>query len=568
MTLMKLGGSIALCLAALLVSATNAVAAPAINEGGVVNAGSFAASTLSNGGIAQGAWFSIFGSGLGPASVVVHPQLPYPTDLSGVTVRVTGGSTSVNAYLWVVSGGQINAIMPSNAPVGDAELTVSYNGETSAPAKLKIVKSTFGAFTPSQNGQGPGWVFNFIDSGNQPANTNKSTARPGQFATVWGTGLGPVPIPDNVEPFPAAGGDVNVLDLKEEANVKVFVGTAQSPQVFYAGRSAQFPALDQITFQVPENAPTGCWVPVTVETDGVPSPSFKMAIDADGKPCADPLNPFTPILTGGGDLGVMLLIRAAGELSLGAAPTAFTWDLFAGNFATQPGGDFAYNFYMSLPPLGACVTAAVPLDILGFLSTGALPDIDLGAEIDGGNGITLRRSSDSAVVEIPKVDNRYVKTTGGGLLPGGPPLFWNAGAFNITSPGGAAVGPVNFNVNFPQSVQWTNANVTEINRSQGFTFTWQGGDPSQVVVVAGVNVGIISKIAAAYYCFGPQQAGQFTVPPVVLNSLFPTGEPGTTLGFAGVGVIPVNDIARFQAQGLEAGVALPAIVDLRTVSYR
>jgi hypothetical protein len=89
-----------------------------------------------------------------------------------------------------------------------------------------------------------------------------------------------------------------------------------------------------------------------------------------------------------------------------------------------------------------------------------------------------------------------------------------------------------------------------------------------VVVVAGVNVGINSKIAAAYYCFGPQQAGQFTVPPVVLNSLFPTGEPGTTLGFAGVGVIPVNDIAKFQAQNLEAGVALPAVVDLRTVSYR
>src|SRR5437016_3299765 len=79
---------------------------------GVVNAASFAAPGLPGGGIARGSIFSIFGKNLGPTS---SPMLAFPLvlNLGGASVKVSQGTTSVDAIPLFVSPGQINAIMPS-----------------------------------------------------------------------------------------------------------------------------------------------------------------------------------------------------------------------------------------------------------------------------------------------------------------------------------------------------------------------------------------------------------------------------------------------------------------------
>ena len=128
---------------------------PFIYYRGVVNVASYMPPGLPSGGIAHGAQFSIFGANLGPAT---SPALafPLPTTLAGVSISVTQGSTTVAAIPVFLSPGQINAIMPSNTPLGAASLRVTYNNFKSNNVPVSIVTSAFGIFTSTGTGQGPG----------------------------------------------------------------------------------------------------------------------------------------------------------------------------------------------------------------------------------------------------------------------------------------------------------------------------------------------------------------------------------------------------------------------------
>ena len=101
--------------AGILLSALALQAQPFINYRGIVNAASFTPPGLSGSEIARGSVFSIFGREIGPASLAQVSIFPLPTTLAGVSVKVTQGNTSVDAFPLVVTAGQVNAIMPSNA---------------------------------------------------------------------------------------------------------------------------------------------------------------------------------------------------------------------------------------------------------------------------------------------------------------------------------------------------------------------------------------------------------------------------------------------------------------------
>src|ERR1039458_7886089 len=99
-----------------------------IGSRSIVNAASFMAPGLPAGAIARGSIFSIFGGHLGPAS---SPALAFPLSatLGGVSITVTQGTATVNAIPLYVSASQINAIMPSNAPLGKVSVSVTANGD-------------------------------------------------------------------------------------------------------------------------------------------------------------------------------------------------------------------------------------------------------------------------------------------------------------------------------------------------------------------------------------------------------------------------------------------------------
>src|SRR5882724_13101825 len=112
---------------------SSGMAQPVIN--GIVNAASYAtaptdasSNRIGNNIIAQGSIFAVFGSGMGPATLTFAAGLPLPTsvpDANGTSISITSGGKSVNAFMVYTSAGQLAAILPSTAAVGDATATVT-----------------------------------------------------------------------------------------------------------------------------------------------------------------------------------------------------------------------------------------------------------------------------------------------------------------------------------------------------------------------------------------------------------------------------------------------------------
>jgi len=126
--------------------------------GGIANAASY--DTVA---FAQGSFIAIFGTNFGATA---KAGAPYPTtlgDVQEIDISPVSGGAAVKALLYFTSSGQINAILPSTAAIGDANVTVVLkNGQASAAFKITVVKSRFGIFTVSQSGQGPAIVQNFV----------------------------------------------------------------------------------------------------------------------------------------------------------------------------------------------------------------------------------------------------------------------------------------------------------------------------------------------------------------------------------------------------------------------
>ena len=287
---------IAILFCFLLMTASAFAQAP--TAGGVVNAGSYTVAGLPNSAIAQGSLFIVFGTNMGPATLVPVTSFPLPTNLGGsnstngtsITISVSG--TSTQALMIYTSAGQIAAVLPSRTPVGTGSLTVSYNGQTSAPLALTVVQSSFGAFTLNQAGSGSAVILD----GDFNAITVLHPAAPGQTVALWGTGVGPINGDDSQRP---AGGDMSNIP------VEVYVGTVRAP-VAYRGRAPGFAGVDQINFQIPSGQ-LGCNVSVTVKIGAIVSNITTMAV-ATGGTCSD---------ANGLDANALQLLASKGSIRVG-----------------------------------------------------------------------------------------------------------------------------------------------------------------------------------------------------------------------------------------------------------
>lgn len=217
-----------------------------------------------NAPLAQGAIFVIKGSGLGPATISVASAAFESTTLSGTSVAVTVGATTVNALMYYTSASQVAALLPSNTPTGAGSFTVTYNGQTSAPVSHGVVANNLGVFTIDSSGQGPGIVtfpdYSLVSAAKATPcggpNTACGAANPGDTLILWATGLGPV-----------SGSDASGAGLGQpmpDIPLPLWLGGVQAP-VVYQGRSGCCVGEDQIVFTVPNNVPTGCAVPLVVQ---------------------------------------------------------------------------------------------------------------------------------------------------------------------------------------------------------------------------------------------------------------------------------------------------------------
>jgi uncharacterized protein (TIGR03437 family) len=489
--------------AALFVSALHA--APAIYLHQVLNAASYYAPGLPGGSIAQGSLFSIFGAGLGPSQGLSQTSFPLTTSFSNVSVQITQGSTAVSAIPVYVSQSQINAIMPSNAPLGWSSVWVTYNGKSN-PSPVYIVHDSPGMFTFTGTGIGPAALQNALSDGSLVNNGYQASATPGQTEQLYLTGLGPISTPDNQAP-PA--GNLSTP-------VEVWVGGVPA-SVVYSGRSPCCSGLDQIDFVIPANAPQGCWVPVYVRSSQINVSNFgSLAISANGGSCSDPENPNAGTILSGGSVANIGLTRIVVHEDVGVnAPVDVSDDFVTYSPINITSGPFTFVPLLSAPPPGTCTVYPARGD---FFQTGSIPQLSPSA-LAGGTQLSISG---------PGGHQSVTATQGGGAALGSylplyqspNQLFLAPGSYTVTTSGGTSVAGLTASVTMPAFPTRTNRDqISTVSRSQPLTLSWSGAVANQPVGILGVASDLPTNSSAVFFCVAPAGASSFTIPAQVLHSL-------------------------------------------------
>jgi uncharacterized protein (TIGR03437 family) len=538
---------------------------------------------LPNAAIAQGSYFSIYGSGLGPTTGTLWSPYPILTTLAGTSVSVTMNGVTVAAYPEYVSAGQINAILPSSTPTGTGTLTVSYGGATSATFPITVASMSFGTFSLNEAGSGPG-IFTEAYNASLKTFPNTeitpfSTTAPGDYVTIWGTGLGAV---DTTSESTGPPTQTNLCASGQTCPVTVWVGNGLKANVTYAGRSP-YTGEDQIDFIVPAGV-QGCYVQVAVETNSIVSNFTSLAVDPTGPTCsdADGINyaSLSSVISSKGQANVAAISMLSNFLGLSILGSPLQWDndTVSGELATFNSGELStFQGFTLAPSVGNCSVSA-------FLQYPPPKDPVLSqvSYLDAGSALSIQ--GPSGTQPVPKNTNSkgYSGLVGGAtiadLLAGGGmnPFFLSStgwpptastpytyailpGTFTVSAPGGADVGQFSVPITVSSaaaSFAWTNQSSVvgggTVSRSTPLTITWSGGDPNGFVDITLISSTLssgetpLSDVPGILAeCIAPASAQTFTVPTYVLQSLPSTNgsqaiePPGELLvGPASVAVSP------------------------------
>lgn len=506
-------------------------AAPTIAA--VVNGASNIQPGLPNAGVAQGAIFVIYGSGLGPANPGVATPAFQSTSLSKTSVAVTVGGTKVNALMYFTSASQVTALLPSDTPTGAGSVTVTYNEQTSGQAPITVVANNLGIFSIDSSGGGPGIVTYADYSLVSPTkaancggpNTTCGAANPGDALILWTTGLGPV----NGSDAAGAGLGVNMPDIP----LKLWLGGVQAT-VTYQGRSGCCIGEDQIVFTVPDKVPTGCAIPLLVQIGDEISNNTVMPVANGSRTCT-----LTTALASLGSEKIEQLI-AAGPVQNGSVRLDHFSDgggkyeddarfQFLNIVSFVPGTQSFVVSWLDNPPPGTCIA-------FNNLNASFNNVVSGGNLLDAGSSFTVMGPKGSVMLPVSSQKLTAFNMTGAFLVPG---------PYTVTGNGGADVGPFNANISVPAaSTLVSPVNNGTATRANGMTVKWTGGSENLQIQVNSCSDNTCDNGASAI-CIVPASLGTFTIPPYVLEAL-PAGNS------AGVVLSSYSD-ATFTAMGLDAG---------------
>jgi uncharacterized protein (TIGR03437 family) len=459
-------------------------------------------------GLAQGSIFTVYGNNLGPAAAAQATSLPLPSSgLGGTTVTIAShGSDPIPVPLLYASNGQINGIIPSNAPQGSDALTVSYNG-TSSAIQVPIVASNFGIVQYGINQA-------VVTFPSYAVVTPTNTAKAGDTLVLWGTGLGALPAGQS-DAAAAAGGTI-------QAPIQVFVGGVLA-SIAYQGRTPGAAGLDQINFVVPAGVPTGCTVSVVVQTGTgsnatvTNAPTIALA-SSDGATCTDPTQTIPQSAIPG------LLSKTTPARVLAIQLTQQT-DYSSGNPTTTASEQATFGTLSPAllssalananstpaPSIGTCYTQVQNTSSSG--GGGTMPD----GYLDAGKTVTLTPAQGTPTILSATSTGVYAANVSS--IP--------SGTYQFTNAGGADVGALSFSFSNPQ-VTWTNRtqiSTTPTTRTNGLTVTWSGGDSTGYVIIFGSASGSATgNYQIQFACSAPAAAGSFTVPASALLALPATGQ--------------------------------------------
>jgi uncharacterized protein (TIGR03437 family) len=508
-----------------------------------------------NYGIAQGSIFIVYGTGLGPATLLERAA-PYADSLGGTSIQISAGDLflTYSPYIVYTSATQVAAIMPSNVPAVPVSIQVTYNGTVGHAFSTSVIANNFGISTLNETGGGPAVI-------TYPTSTapfygllsNSSAALPGNTYTMWGTGLGA-----------AVGGnsdsDVSVFGNVGPA-IQVFVGGVQAAVTYYGRSPSAPPGLDQINFTIPAGL-TGCNVSLVVQTGLLVSNTTTIPIAPGGGACSDAANPSNAAISaalaakGSVALGLLTVGQSTVSVASAEAPPNDFVDEWREQVTYQVGGTFL-NYYNFSPTSRTSAGSCTVSDLLGAGFARGLNAGSITVTTPSGTGFIL---TDTSIGSYP------------GTLSG-----LTSGSYMITGGGGFDVGAFSVSVPVTNAFVWSNkasisqsqpapANISgnpiqgnPIIRSQGQTITWTGGAPNSYVYISGTSPTTFgSSTAASFFCTASASAGQFTVPASVLLAL-----PVTQYQVQGFLEVPDGQLTvgnttypvTFSASGLDAGYA-------------
>jgi uncharacterized protein (TIGR03437 family) len=451
------------------------------------------------------------------------------------------------------------AIVPSSTQPLAYTVSVTYNGQTSAPSgTIHVVPRAFGAFTYGQLGGGPGigygpsLMYQVTASGSLVANRFDSPAVAGQTILLFGTGLGAVNGDESQGPTNGVVVGLSALDFTvyiagQIATFAVgqdYIGRFISSGVSYAG-------VDTIEVQVPHNV-QGCYVPVTVVTDGVTSNITTMSIDPGGTLCSDPAMGYSQA-----DLQQILTDQAArigtvsvtnlttflpdGTTGRSDTVTASFVNMSPQQFHSAPGAN---------PSPGGCIVIPVGPN------TQPVPQSVLGTPMDAGPAINL--SGPDGAQQIAQAAGQITYST---LSSTTTPLI-DPGAYNVNNGGGGAdVGGFQGAFTIPGAPQGIQGGSSTIPTNSNLVLAWTSADPNSLVQILGLSADVNTNLGAVFECIALSSAQVFQVPSYVLSWL-----PTTS---SSVGLLSVSTIgqSRFQAPGLETGYFTYQVGDGAPVQY-
>ena len=560
--------------------------------------------------IAQGSLFAVFGASLGPATLVKISAFPLPNTLSGTSVTVTSGSTTLNCPMIYTSAGQVAAILPSNTPIGPASVTVAYNGATSpygySTTQVTVAESSVGIFTITENGLGGG-IFTALD---YTLKTFGNTAKPGEIVTAWATGIGPINSPDNVLP----------TSFPNFPNVQVWVA-GQAANIVYAGRSGCCAAVDQIAFTVPVVA-DGCNVPVAVVTGGGSSNTVGLPVNGSGGACSDsgPTLPTSFLTKAATGLPVKVAVIAIGPKAIGnsaevaqtlaarlsaalhtrvskadaarllrayaaknprairmaMAKYARQWKaldartkarITAQIGQTQEGAAAIFGSISNeavtatvasaqLPPAGACV--ALPNSVpSGLGSTGASLDAGASLSLTGAAGPLILKQNSYRKGE-------YHAMFASSIIGPNVPL----GSYTISGSGGTDVGAFSATITVGSHLAISNkSSLATIDRTQPLTVTWTGGTEGNYVLIGGYTPNAYSSGAyfpnAYFACAEDAGKGTLTIPAYILSTMNATAN---TKGILGISSHPLSN--QIAIPGVDLAYFIDGSSDSANVTFK
>jgi uncharacterized protein (TIGR03437 family) len=508
---------------------------------------------IGNSVIAQGSIFSLYGTGVGPETNTYPQSLPLPTSLpavNGTSIAISSGGRKVDAYILYTQALQVNAILPSNTPIGDASVTLTYNGKTSAAFTISVAASRLGLYTRNSQGSELASLQHGADSS---AVILTKAAHPGETVVLYGTGLGPITSPDNVAP-----GSVQV-----GSNVIVTIaGHTVTPA--YAGRAPQFAGEDQINFTIPDDVVTGCYVPISVTASGQVSQDVVLPIAKSGSDVCTHIfglnESALAVLDNGGTVNVGLFQVLSGyAAALGGAVQG------AGGLFDNANASSVFNIYNLIPVAYGAVTYPAPLNscvvIDQVITTGGF-NVPAFSKIGGTELV-----ADSLVLQINgpnSANGEILRQTAGGYLGVFLTPILGPGSWTISGMGGVDVGAFNATITLPDDLSWTNAGNFSTVPNADLTIVWSGGNTSTnpIVTVFG-NSTIVNPTdpsmsrAKSFYCAAPASAGKLVVPAAIRTQLPHAASGETSFGNLG---ITTGGFASFTAP-LKKGTLDAGVID-------